>query len=301
MSAQVAQAAHPAWYQVAFRCVRPATLWAAWVPVMVGTAVAASEGHWLWDVALACLSTALFLQIGTNLVNDYADFEKGADNAFRKGPARGVQSGWVTPEQLKVWSVVVFVCAALSGLYVCAYAGWWLMCVGLAAIAAGYMYTAGPWPLAYLGLGDVVVFCFFGPVAVAGTYYVQTGHLTVKVMLVACMVGAWATALLVVNNLRDRDTDRLVGKKTWAVRWGGTYARVEYALLLGLSYVLLGAVGVLWKMGWGWYVPFLSLPWAMGNVVKVWHCEGVALNPLLGSTARLELVFGGLLAVGVLL
>ena len=293
--------ARPKGARVWWLAIRPATLWAAVVPVGVGTAVAFSEN--LFDLlpALAALAGAMFIQIGTNLANDYFDFRSGADTEQRLGPARATQRGWLTPRQVASGAGVALVVAAVIGVYLVSVGGGPLAVVGIASLALAVGYTGGPFPLAYHGLGDVFVLVFFGFVAVCGTVWVQGGVLPLSAWFAALPVGTLATAILVVNNLRDRHTDAVAGKRTLAVRLGAAATRREYLLLL----VVAWAVGPLaWGTGIGgagWMLPWLALPLAVREVRGVFQRDGAALNAHLGGTARLELVYGILLGVGILL
>jgi 1,4-dihydroxy-2-naphthoate octaprenyltransferase len=279
--------------------IRPATLWAGAVPVLVGTALAFADGHRAWLPALGALVGALLIQIGSNLVNDYADFQKGADTPDRLGPARATAKGWLTARQVAGGAAVSLGLAGLLGVYLTWVGGWPILALGVASILAAVAYTAGPWPLGYLGLGDLFVLLFFGFGATAGTYWVQAGALSAACLWAGAAVGALATAILVVNNLRDRVGDARAGKRTLVVRFGPTFARWEYTALVAFAYGTSVAQGAL--AGWGWLLPLVSLPLAYKAVAALWHTDGAALNPWLGATARLELVFGLLLATGVLL
>lgn len=216
--------------------VRPWTLLAGAGPVLVGTAVA-YHGYESIRIgaAIAALFGALFIQIGTNLANDVFDYEKGADTQDRKGPIRVTQAGLLTPGQVRKGMVASFVLAVLTGLYLTVVAGPMVVVIGVVSIAAGIAYTAGPWALAYNGLGDVFVFVFFGPVAVCGTAYVETGTVPTMAWALSIAIGALATAVLVVNNLRDRVTDQRAGKKTLVVRFGQAFGLGEYVALLLLA------------------------------------------------------------------
>lgn len=284
---------------VLWAAIRPATLPAAVVPVVVGTAVAGATLGWRPALALAALGVALALQIGCNLVNDAADFLTGADDARRLGPARAAQRGWLTPGQLALAAGLAFAVAAGLGLVVALAAGPWLVAVGLAAIAAAIAYTAGPLRLGYLGLGDVTVFVFFGPVAVVGTTFVQTGAAPAEAIVASIPVGLLTTAILVVNNLRDRATDAAVGKRTFAVRFGERATRRLYAALVAAAAVVPLAAVALGVVGPGWLLPLLAAPLAAPCLRALAAVDGAALNPWLGRTARLLLAYGALLAVGV--
>jgi 1,4-dihydroxy-2-naphthoate octaprenyltransferase len=280
---------------------RPKTLPAAAAPVLVGTAAAVNEGVFRLGPALAALLGALLIQIGTNLANDVFDYKKGADAAGRLGPLRVTQAGLLTPAQVMVGTWVTFGLVALIGVYLIWAGGWPILIVGLLSIASGVAYTGGPFPLGYHGLGDLFVFLFFGIAAVCGTYYVQAGSVSTLALGAAVPMGALATAILVVNNLRDIATDRAVGKRTLAVRLGMRGARVEYALLLGVAYL---SPLVTWLAGgvtpWG-LAAWLSLPLAAQPLRLVMRKEGRVLNQALAGTARLELVFGLAFSLGLIL
>lgn len=294
---------------------RPKTLAAAFVPVAVGTAVAwdlvreGPPGGAAFDplAALVCLLTALLLQVGANFANDYYDFVHGADTEERVGPTRAVQAGLVTPGEMRVATAVVFGLAFLGGLYLVWVAGWPLVVIGLASIAAAIGYTAGGRrSIGYLGLGDLFVFVFFGLVAVAGTVYVQLQRWAPEAFLAAVPVGCLAVAVLVVNNYRDADTDRASGKRTLAVRFGRGFARAEYFALLAVAYAV---PTIQWWTGaeGPWVVlPWLSVPLAWPPLRKLLAPVdgpnlGLNLNRALGQTARLMLVFGVLYALGIVL
>lgn len=292
--------ARPSTGVVWWRTLRPATLWAGAVPVFVGTALAYADGALGWGWAAFALLGALALQVGCNLVNDYADFAKGADTPDRLGPARASASGWLTPAQVKRGAVVAFAVAIGAGVGVVSHGGWPIALLGVASLIAAIGYTAGPYPLGYLGLGDVFVLGFFGFGAVVGTYFLGTGEARPIAWAAGFAVGALATAILVVNNLRDRHTDVRANKKTLAVRFGARAARWEYALLVGAA--LLTALAMAVATGrWGLLLPLAALPLAVKATRSVWTLDGAALNPQLGATARLELVFGLLMTVGAML
>jgi 1,4-dihydroxy-2-naphthoate octaprenyltransferase len=285
------------WIQAA----RPKTLSASIVPVGVGSALAYGRGEGRAPAALAALAGAVLIQVGTNFINDYYDFKRGADTAERLGPVRVTQSGLMAPRVVLASGLFCFLGALLLGVYLVAVGGWPIVLIGLAALACGYAYTGGPWPLGYLGLGDVLVFAFFGFVAVGGTYYVQAGHLTSQVWLASLPMGAIATAILAVNNLRDQITDAKAGKRTVVVRWGLRGGREEYAALLILAYL---APLVMWLSGLAraWVLlPLISAPLAVQYIHRVFTRQGADLNPLLGETARLEAIFGALFSGGLLL
>jgi 1,4-dihydroxy-2-naphthoate octaprenyltransferase len=280
--------------------MRPRTLPVSIGPVLVGTAVAATEGQARLGPALAAALGALLLQIGSNFANDVYDFEKGADAADRIGPPRATQLGLLSPSALKRGMGLVFALAVLVGSYLSFVAGPWIIVVGLVSIAAAIAYTGGPWPLGYHGLGDVAVFLFFGLVAVVGTTFVQTGTLPVLAWSAALPVGFLATAILVVNNLRDIESDERVGKRTLAVRFGRRGTRLQWAILVAGAYLMTLAV---WRgSGVGVWVllPWLTTPRALSlwRVISTSE-DGPVLNQALAGTAQLGVLFSLLFAVGL--
>lgn len=279
--------------------IRPKTLSAAAAPVMVGTALAVRDECFRPLAALAALIGALLIQIGTNLLNDADDFERGADTTERLGPVRVTQSGLLSAGEVRCAGWAALSVAAAAGLYLVACAGWPIFLLGIAAIVSAWAYTGGPWPLGYHGLGDLFVFLFFGVAAVAGTYFVQALTVTRTVWLATLPAGALATAILVVNNVRDVESDRVAGKRTLAVRLGPAVGRAEYAALVTLAYVV--PVGM-WGGGWtscSVLLPWLSLPLACALVRNVATAtEGPAFNIALHRTAQLHLLFGILFALG---
>jgi 1,4-dihydroxy-2-naphthoate octaprenyltransferase len=276
------------------------TLSAAIVPVLVGTVLAWRHGHLEPVTAFAALVGAVAIQIGTNLANDLYDYGKGADSPARIGPPRVLARGWLTPDDVRTGMVVAFGLATSAGTYLVAVAGWPILVVGLGSIAAGILYTAGPLALAYMGLGDVFVFLFFGLVAVLGTYYAQARMLDPEAWIAAIPVGTLATAILVVNNLRDIDTDRAAGKLTLAVRVGRRATRVEFAALLGAAFIVPIA---LWAQGLrsAWVLlPLGSTSLAARTLQAVFEREdGPGLNGALIDTAQLHMLFGLLFAAGL--
>lgn len=280
--------------------IRPQTLPVSIGPVLVGTAVAIVEGGAHFGAALAAGIGALCLQIGSNFANDVFDFEKGADTEERIGPPRASQLGLLTPAQLKRGMFVVFTLATLAGLYLTTVAGPVILAVGAISILAAIAYTGGPYPLGYHGLGDIAVFLFFGVVAVVGTTFVQTGTLPTLAWLCAIPVGAFATAILVVNNLRDVDTDTVAGKRTLAVRLGRSGARAEWAFLVWGA--MLFPVGLWLAIGLS---PWVLLPFAcLPRVVRIFGVvqtseAGPALNGALAATAQTGFLFSLLLALGL--
>ncbi|MCH7698052.1 MAG: 1,4-dihydroxy-2-naphthoate polyprenyltransferase [Chloroflexi bacterium] len=282
--------------------IRPLTLPAAVAPVLVGTAAAASiEDSFRLAIFIATLAAAILIQIGTNFANDVFDFEHGADTTDRLGPPRVTQSGLISPERVRLGTGVAFGGAAAIGVYLIVVGGWPILAIGVLSILAGIAYTGGPWPLGYHGLGDVAVFAFFGMTAVIGTYYLQANAVSATVVVAAVPVGLLVTAILVVNNLRDIETDRRAGKRTLAVRIGDRATRLQYMLLILGPYAL---TPVLWAMDAGAWVLLAcgSLPIALILVRAVLSgTTGRGLNDILKRTALLHFAFGGLLALGLLL
>jgi 1,4-dihydroxy-2-naphthoate octaprenyltransferase len=280
---------------------RPKTLPAAISPVVVGTALAAADGHFEWLPALAALAAALLLQIGSNFANDYFDAIHGADTAERIGPTRVTAAGLLSHASMRLGIVVVFGAAALAGLYLVWVGGWPILAVGIAAILAALAYTGGPKPYGYMGLGDLFVFLFFGLVAVCGAYFVQAQQVTLASLLAGIAMGALITAILVVNNLRDIKSDQEAGKITLAVRLGPAGTRQEYTLLLLVAYIVPLILALLAASGWP-MLPLLTIPLAMRLVRTIRSAsDGLTLNAALAGTAQLSLLFAILLSVGILL
>ncbi len=281
--------------------VRPKTLPAAISPVLVGTAMAWSDGLFSLLPALAAAAGALLLQILSNFANDYFDFAKGADTSERLGPTRVMAAGLLSPRAMRRGMVLVVALAALDGVYLVRVGGWPILAVGLASLVAAVLYTGGPFPFGYHGLGDLFVFVFFGLVAVAGTYFVQAGALSAEVLVVAAPVGALITAILVVNNLRDIATDARAGKRTLAVLIGARNTRLQYVILLVLAYTVPFALWLGFERGAAVLLPLLSLPLAAKRARTLYRSTGTALNALLAATAQLSLIYSLLLSLGLLL
>jgi 1,4-dihydroxy-2-naphthoate octaprenyltransferase len=282
------------------RASRPATLTAALVPVMVGTAVAHATRGIRWDTALAALLGACAIQIGTNFANDVFDAEKGADTEARLGPVRAVAAGLLSARAMRLAMIAAFAIATLFGSYLVWTSGWPIVVIGVLSIASGIAYTGGPFPLGYNGLGDVFVMIFFGFVAVLGTIVVQTSELPWLGWAAAVPVGAIATAILVVNNVRDRSTDVHAGKRTLVVRFGRRFGELEYAALLVLAYVVPVALA-LWR-GSPWIaLPLASAPLAVALTRRLLREEGAPLNATLAGTAKLLLLHGVLFSIGLAL
>ena len=292
----------PSGARIWLMAARVRTLPAAIAPVLVGTALA-GYAHIFHPLRfLAALVGAVFIQVGTNLSNDYSDARRGADTEDRLGPVRVTAGGLVPPKQVLVATYVSFGVAVLAGIYLVAVAGWELLLVGGASILAGVIYTGGPRPYGYEGLGELFVFLFFGIVAVAGSFFVQVKHLDWEAFALAVPVGLLAAAILVVNNFRDIDTDRRAGKRTLAVRLGRERTRTLYSAMIYGAYLL---VPITWLFGplrpWV-LLPWLTLP-AAAPVVRIVRnrTDGASLNQALAQTGMLQLAFCMLLAAGLLL
>lgn len=283
------------------QAIRPKTLAAGAVPVIIGVGLAYRDGVGRLLPALAAFAGSLFIQIGTNLANDYYDFKRGADTSQRVGPVRVTQNGLIPPASVLAAALLSFAAAFAVGLYLVAVGGWPIALLGTVSLICGFGYTGGPAPLAYAGLGDLFVLAFFGFGAVAGTYFVQAGALTPAVTWAAIPAGTLAAAILVVNNLRDEETDAKAGKRTLVVRWGALAGKIEYCAMLAAAFA---APLAMWMMGVARAWPllsWLSAPFALMPLRRVLYQRGAALNPALGATARLELVFGILFALGLYL
>jgi 1,4-dihydroxy-2-naphthoate octaprenyltransferase len=280
---------------------RPATLTAALSPVIVGSACARASGSFRPGPALAALGGAVCLQIGSNLANDVFDYEKGADTAERLGPLRAAQSGLLSPRELRAGMAIAFAGAFVLGLYLTSVAGLAIVFIGVAAIASAIAYTGGPFPLGYHGLGDLFVMIFFGFVAVCGTAFVQVGAVPPLAWLAAVPVGSLATAILVVNNVRDVATDTRAGKRTLAVWLGRSAGVYEYLALLALAYAMPVALAVTGRASPLVLLPLATLPISLRLCRHVQLDTGRALNASLVGTARLLFVHSVLFGLGIAL
>jgi 1,4-dihydroxy-2-naphthoate octaprenyltransferase len=281
--------------------IRPKTLPAAVAGVIVGIVLAWRDGGFSPGPALAALGVALLLQIASNLANDVYDDERGADTAERLGPVRVTQSGLMSRDHVKRGMMVVLALALALGIYLTYVRGVMVPLIGVAAIVAALAYTGGPYPLGYHGLGEVFVFLFFGLTSVVGTYWVQTGTVSVLAWLMATAIGALVTAIIVVNNLRDIEQDRAANKRTIAVRIGVRATKSEYALLVALPYTLLTVLVVVHALPLAALVTLLSLPLALRAMRRVFAQTGRSLNAALAETGQTALLFSVLFAVGMVL
>jgi 1,4-dihydroxy-2-naphthoate octaprenyltransferase len=275
---------------------RPRTLQVAVVPVVVGTSVGGAQGSVIWWRAAAALVVSLGIQVGTNYANDYSDGVRGTD-AVRVGPLRLVASGLASPAAVRRAALAAYTVAAVAGLALAVAVGPELLVVGAVSIAAGWLYTGGPRPYGYIGLGELFVFVFFGLVATAGSAYVQLDRVTGLAVLAGVPIGLLAVAILVVNNLRDLGNDALAGKKTLAVRIGAQPTRVLYVSCLLSPFALLAAIAVVrpWTL-----IALACLPMAVRPARRVaGGATGPSLIEVLVATGRVQLVYGLLLAVGI--
>ena len=288
-------------WQIWWLAIRPRTLPAAASGVVMGSALAWMDHSFHILAALAALCVALLLQIGSNVANDVYDFERGADTSERHGPLRVTQAGLLTPAKMKRGMWIIFGFSALFGLYLDLLHGWLVIVLGLAAIVSAIAYTGGPFPLGYYGLGDLFVFIFFGLMCVAGTYYVQTGSVSAAAWWMSVPIGLMITDILVVNNLRDLDSDRSAGKHTLAVLVGERWTRIQYVSFMIVSFlslpvlIWLGVLPVFTLLAW------LSLPLAWISTRTILAQRGRPLNVALAGTGQTALAFSLLFFIGVLL
>ncbi len=280
--------------------IRPKTLPAGAVPVVVGSAMAFADGVFRPAAALVALLCALGIQVATNFINEIYDFRKGADTTERLGPIRTVAAGLIAEKTMIAVSAGLLATVFAMGLYLVWLAGWPILLVGLLSMFFAWAYTGGPFPIAYSGFGDLFVFIFFGLVAVGGTYYVQAQTLNAPVLAAAVAPGVFSVNILLVNNIRDIATDRAVGKMTLPARIGGGAARRLYLLLTVAAYAV---PLLLWAAGYpAWcLLSWLSLPAAAGQVRRLFSSEGRALNEVLAGTGRVMTLYGFLLSAGLLL
>jgi len=280
---------------------RPKTLPAAVVPVIVGSALAIEQGIFNPLYSIIALLCSILIQIGTNFTNDLYDHLKGADKKERKGPLRVLASGLVSVKEMKFAIGFVFGLSFVFGLYLVYTSGVVILIIGILSIAAGILYTAGPYPLAYKGLGDVFVFLFFGIVGTAGTYYLYSHEFTILSLLVSVPVGALITNILVVNNYRDIDEDRAAKKYTLAVKLGKKITRYQYIISFAVSYFISLIIYVFFNFSIWIFLPLLSLPLAVKLIKMMYEYEGDQLNKTLELTAKFSLLFGLLFSTGLIL
>lgn len=281
---------------------RPKTLTAAFVPIFVATMLVKNDvGLFDWEISLYALLAAIFVQMGTNLVNDALDFKKGADTENRLGPVRVTQTGLLTYEQVFAGGMMCFAVTLLFGIPLIVQGGWILAVILILSVLCGYLYTGGPAPLAYTGLGDLFVLIFFGFVATGAVYFLQTKTLTLQAIIAGAQVGFLATVMIAINNMRDVVGDAEVNKKTLPVRFGITFARYEITLLIVTTF----ALNIFWFMRGeplAAILPFAVLPLGTMIIRGVWaQPPGRIYNKFLGLAALLQIAFGTLLGIGMML
>jgi len=301
-AANLTLANSPGYLKAALLALRPKTLTAAVVPVVVATALVHAHGFAVqWWISITALLSAALIQIGTNFVNDAIDFEKGADTETRLGPRRATQQGWLTKKQVMNLAFACFAGAFLLGIPLVYQGGWPIVIIGVVSLLMGYAYTGGPLPLAYAGLGDLFVIIFFGLVATGGVFFLHTGFAGLPALVAGLQIGLLATVMIAINNLRDLDQDRLVSKKTLAVRLGPALGRVEVVFLFLLTFALQ----------WYWYESgsawAFALPFAAalpaGKVLKTLLTTSPSreYNTLLAQAAFVHILFGVLFSIGLIL
>ncbi|MBK9097889.1 MAG: 1,4-dihydroxy-2-naphthoate polyprenyltransferase [bacterium] len=280
---------------------RPKTLLAGVVPVMVGSALAISQGKFFLLYSIVALICSVLIQVGTNFTNDLYDYLKGSDTVKRKGPRRVLASGLISVNEMRLAIILVFGVTFILGLYLVYSAGLLILWVGVLSIFAGIIYTAGPFPLAYNGLGDVFVFLFFGIVGTMGTFYLHTQEISMLALIVSIPVGALITNILVVNNFRDVDEDREANKKTLAVIMGGTFSKWQFIIMIAISY--LTSIILLLKFNYNYWIllPFLTIPLAALLLQMLNTFKGEELNKTLELSAKFAGLFGLLLSIGLIL
>ena len=280
---------------------RPKTLPAAVAPVLIGTSVAYYDNKINFIAAFIALICSLLIQIGTNFVNDLYDHLKGSDSEDRVGPERALATGIISINEMKLAIYLTFGVTFLLGLYLVNLAGWPILLVGILSIASGYAYTAGPYPLAYNGLGDIFVFVFFGVIAVVGTYYVQALQLTEMIFIASIPAGTLITNILVVNNYRDIDEDRKNNKNTLAVLFGRKFSQTQYLLQLLAAYAVPLYIFIRYEISWVVLLPLITLPLGIKLFKMLIDLKGEELNKTLELTAKLSVLFSILFSIGFLL
>jgi 1,4-dihydroxy-2-naphthoate octaprenyltransferase len=284
-----------------FLASRPKTLLAAVVPVMVGSALAISMNKFFLPYSIVALLCSVLIQIGTNFTNDLYDYLIGSDTVKRKGPKRVLASGLISVKEMKLAIILVFGLTFLLGLYLVYSAGLLILWVGIFSIFAGIIYTAGPFPLAYNGLGDVFVFIFFGIVGTMGTYYLHTQEISVIAFLVSIPVGALITNILVVNNFRDIEEDREANKKTLAVILGRPFSRWQFIFLILVSYMTSTVLHFYFNYNFWIFLPFATLPLAIILIKMLYTLNGEALNKTLELSAKFAGLYGLLFSIGLII
>ena len=280
---------------------RPKTLLAAFVPVIVGSALAINIGKFFLLNSLIALLCSLLIQIGTNFTNDLYDFLKGADNHKRKGPLRVLSSGLISVTEMKMGSFLIFFLSFLFGLYLVKSAGIVILIIGVVSIIAGIAYTAGPFPLAYNGLGDIFVFMFFGVVGTMGTYYLHTKEFSILSFLASIPVGALITNILIINNYRDIEEDKAAGKNTLAVLLGKNFTRYQFIFFIIISFLIPAFLFFVFHFHIWIFLPYITIPLAYRLILMIYTFDGLQLNKTLELTAKFSAIFGILFAAGLAL
>ena len=280
---------------------RPKTLLAAVVPVLVGSALAISMNKFFLPYSVVALFCSIFIQIGTNFTNDLYDFLKGSDTVKRKGPRRVLASGLITVREMKIAIAFVFGLAFLLGLYLVYSVGLLILWVGIISIVAGIIYTAGPFPLAYNGLGDLFVFIFFGVIGTMGTFYLHTQEISLLSFVASIPVGALITNILIVNNYRDIEEDRKANKLTLAVLFGKTFTRWQYIILFLVCYLISIVLYFQFNYGFWIFLPYVTIPVTIILIKMLYTFKGEELNKTLELTARLAGLYGLLFSIGLII
>ena len=284
------------------RAARPQTLAASIVPILVGASLAWGDQQFRWDTTLVALFCAFAIQIGTNFANDYFDYVKGADTSERIGFERATAAGLISPQKMLLATYITMGIAFLAGLYLVWIGGWIILFIGVLSLLFGIAYTGGPYPLGYNGLGDIFVFIFFGLIAVTGTYYVNALEWSFLSLIASVPVGALCVNILVVNNLRDIDQDRIVGKKTLGVLFGEFSLKIEYLAMILISLAIPIILYLLYSYSLWILLPLLSIPLAINLLNQVWnHTDKKILNDTLENTAKYMLVFGIMFSFGLII
>lgn len=280
---------------------RPKTLLAAVVPVIIGSSLAYDVGKFHFFAAFVALICSILIQIATNFVNDLYDHLKGSDTKERVGPERALANGWISVNEMKLGIFITFALAFLLGLYLVYLGGWIILVIGILSIISGIAYTAGPYPLAYNGLGDIFVFIFFGVIGTVCTFYIQAHYVDPLIFWASIPVGALITNILVVNNYRDIDQDRAASKITLAVKFGKNFAVGQYIFLVLISYAVPLIAFFIYDKEWFILLPLISLPLAVRLVKMLFTLKGTQLNKTLELTAKFSAIFGLLFAIGIIL
>ena len=279
---------------------RPKTLTAAISPVILGSSLAYYDGYFNIITFIIIIIAASLIQIGTNFSNDLFDYIKGIDNQDRLGPDRVLQKGLLSKIQIQKAIGIVFILAIFFGFYLAYIGGWPIVFIGLLSIFFGIIYTGGPYPLSYNGLGDIFVFIFFGLVAVSGTYYLHTGYISINAMILGSSIGTLATAILVVNNLRDIDNDKKHGKNTLAVCLGERFTKMEYLFLMIIAYIIPIYLSYMMGNKSSIYIVYFTLPISIKLILEIFFQKGANLNKTLEQTAKLLLLYTILFSFGII-